>query len=71
MLTYYLPDRSMPWSKMFGVMEKAKEKYPVDDYNISQTTLEQIFLQFTKYQRDADSVESDPGPAIDKTVTIL
>ncbi|CAG9094857.1 unnamed protein product [Plutella xylostella] len=50
LLTYYLPDRSMRWSRMFGTMERAKRTLAVEDYSISQTTLEQIFLQFTKYQ---------------------
>ncbi|KAF9424045.1 hypothetical protein HW555_000754 [Spodoptera exigua] len=53
LLTYYLPDRSMAWSRMFGVMERAKRDLEIEDYSISQTTLEQIFLQFTKYQRQA------------------
>ncbi|KAG6447126.1 ATP-binding cassette sub-family A member 2 [Manduca sexta] len=52
LLTYYLPDRSIPWSRMFGIMENAKRDLLIEDYNISQTTLEQIFLQFTKYQRE-------------------
>lgn len=54
-LTYYLPDRSVPWSRMFGIMEKAKRELDVEDYSILQTNLEQIFLQFTKYQRDQSS----------------
>ncbi|XP_050346196.1 ATP-binding cassette sub-family A member 2-like isoform X2 [Nymphalis io] len=51
-ITYYLPDRNMPWSRMFGIMEHAKRELDVEDYSILQTTLEQIFLQFTKYQRE-------------------
>uniref|UniRef100_A0A1E1WJI6 ABCA1-4-like C-terminal R2 regulatory domain-containing protein n=1 Tax=Pectinophora gossypiella TaxID=13191 RepID=A0A1E1WJI6_PECGO len=53
LLTYYLPDKSVAWSRMFGIMEAAKRDLPVEDYSISQTTLEQIFLQFTKYQHEA------------------
>ncbi|XP_028174675.1 ATP-binding cassette sub-family A member 1-like [Ostrinia furnacalis] len=53
LLTYYLPDRSIAWSRMFGIMEQAKRDLQVEDYSISQTTLEQIFLQFTKYQQEA------------------
>ncbi|XP_063533945.1 phospholipid-transporting ATPase ABCA3-like [Cydia strobilella] len=52
LLTYYLPDRSVAWSKMFGTMERCRQHHDVEDYTISQTTLEQIFLQFTKYQRE-------------------
>lgn len=33
-------------------MEKAKEQYNIDDYSVSQTTLEQVFLNFAKYQRE-------------------
>lgn len=46
----------MPWSRMFGVMERAKQELEVEDYSISQTTLEQIFLQFTKYQRENNTM---------------
>ncbi|CAH0397901.1 unnamed protein product [Chilo suppressalis] len=53
LLTYYLPDRSLAWSNMFGIMERAKRDINVEDYSISQTTLEQIFLQFTKYQQES------------------
>ncbi|XP_041978072.1 phospholipid-transporting ATPase ABCA1-like [Aricia agestis] len=53
LLTFYLPDRTMAWSRMFGVMERAKRELDIEDYSILQTTLEQIFLQFTKYQKTA------------------
>lgn len=52
MLTYYLPDITVAWSKMFGTMERCRQSHDIEDYTISQTTLEQIFLQFTKYQRE-------------------
>ncbi|KAL4712265.1 hypothetical protein ACJJTC_004027 [Scirpophaga incertulas] len=52
LLTYYLPDKSIAWSRMFGIMEHAKREINVEDYSISQTSLEQIFLQFTKYQQE-------------------
>ncbi|KAJ8730119.1 hypothetical protein PYW07_017157 [Mythimna separata] len=57
LLTYYLPDRSMAWSRMFGIMERAKQELEIEDYSISQTTLEQIFLQFTKYQRQEGATQ--------------
>ncbi|CAK1547174.1 unnamed protein product [Leptosia nina] len=50
LITYYLPDRTVSWSNMFGIMERAKGDLPLEDYSILQTSLEQIFLQFTKYQ---------------------
>lgn len=59
--------RSPPWAcwqqpfcshKVFGVLEKAKEKYAVDDYSVSQISLEQVFLSFAHLQPPAE----DEGP---------
>ncbi|KAB0401470.1 hypothetical protein E2I00_009254 [Balaenoptera physalus] len=36
--------------KVFGVLEKAKEKYGMDDYSVSQISLEQVFLSFAHLQ---------------------
>lgn len=43
---------------MFGVLEKATEKYGVDDYSVSQTSLEQVFLSFAHVQPPTE----DAGP---------
>ncbi|XP_077296644.1 phospholipid-transporting ATPase ABCA3-like [Arctopsyche grandis] len=51
LITYYLPDINVRWSTIFGVMEAAKEELNIEDYSIGQTSLEQIFLQFTNDQR--------------------
>ncbi|KAG1651998.1 ATP-binding cassette sub-family A member 3 [Nymphon striatum] len=49
---YHIPlDPSVGWAKIFGAMEKAKEKYHIEDYTVSQTSLEQVFLQFAALQR--------------------
>lgn len=37
---------------MFGLMEDAKDRIDIEDYSISQTSLEQVFLSFTKYQKE-------------------
>lgn len=42
---------------MFGIMEKCKNIHDIEDYSISQTTLEQVFLSFTKYQIDKVSTQ--------------
>ncbi|KAL5277954.1 ABCA3.2 family protein [Megaselia abdita] len=51
-LTYYIPLSSVKWSKIFGMMEKNRDSLNIEDYSISQTTLEQIFLEFAKFQRE-------------------
>lgn len=51
---YQLTDRSKTWANLFGYMEKAKHEYNIEDYSISQTTLEQVFLNFTRSQREVE-----------------
>lgn len=36
--------------KVFGTLEAAKEKYNIDDYAVSQISLEQVFLSFAQFQ---------------------
>ncbi|XP_032184445.1 ATP-binding cassette sub-family A member 3-like isoform X1 [Mustela erminea] len=45
-LTYYIPSKDKSWGKVFGILEDAKEQFNLEDYSISQITLEQIFLAF-------------------------
>ena len=50
-----IPENSqLTWSKVFQVMENAKNEQGVEDYLLSQTTLEKVFLNFAKYQRTED-----------------
>uniref|UniRef100_A0A8I6AQZ2 ATP binding cassette subfamily A member 3 n=1 Tax=Rattus norvegicus TaxID=10116 RepID=A0A8I6AQZ2_RAT len=50
MVHYHLPGCDLSWAKVFGILEKAKEKYGVDDYSVSQISLEQVFLSFAHLQ---------------------
>lgn len=60
MLTYHIPiGREMQWSSMFGTMQLAKKKFTsIEDYTLSQTTLEQVFLSFAHQQMDTNNVLS-------------
>lgn len=51
LLTYYIPKTNLAWSQMFGMMEDAKRKLNIEDYSLGQTSLEQVFLTFTKAQK--------------------
>ncbi|KAB0796417.1 hypothetical protein PPYR_10478 [Photinus pyralis] len=54
LLTYYIPPNDqLRWSMMFGIMETAKDRFNIEDYSIGQCSLEQVFLSFTKYQKEA------------------
>ncbi|XP_026750211.2 phospholipid-transporting ATPase ABCA3-like [Galleria mellonella] len=46
--TYYLNDVGLPWWRVFHIMEEARKQFPLEDYSVSQTTLEQVFLRFTR-----------------------
>lgn len=48
--------------KIFGVMEANKLSLQIDDYSVSQTTLDQVFINFAKSSdsdRDSDEEEED------------
>ncbi|XP_063224038.1 phospholipid-transporting ATPase ABCA3-like [Bacillus rossius redtenbacheri] len=51
LLTFYIPPNSgLKWSRMFGVMERAKASLHISGYSLGQTSLEQVFLIFSKQQ---------------------
>lgn len=53
-LTFHITD-NLKWSEMFATLAQMKNELGLADYALSQTSLEQVFLFFTKsglYQRD-------------------
>ena len=44
---------SVPLSRLFAAMEAAKQTHGFAEYGITQTTLEQIFVDFARAQVDA------------------
>ncbi|XP_072455433.1 phospholipid-transporting ATPase ABCA3-like isoform X2 [Notamacropus eugenii] len=50
MVHYHLPKENLKWSKVFGIMEEVKDKYKLDDYSVSQVSLEQVLLSFAHLQ---------------------
>lgn len=53
-------DTSIEVADVFSLMEQCKDSYFVQDYSVHETTLEQIFLTFTKLQKldDEERIES-------------
>lgn len=49
-LTYIVPVEKIVWSNVFGVMENAKDSLNIEDYAISQSSLESVVLMFVKEQ---------------------
>lgn len=52
LLTYFIPKSDLKWSTMFRLMEDAKVSLNIEDYSLSQTSLEQVFLSFAKLQTE-------------------
>uniref|UniRef100_A0A3B3WRX8 ABC transporter domain-containing protein n=1 Tax=Poecilia mexicana TaxID=48701 RepID=A0A3B3WRX8_9TELE len=50
MVHYHLTDKALTWAQVFGTLEAAKEKYRIEDYCVSQISLEQVFLSFAQFQ---------------------
>jgi ATP-binding cassette subfamily A (ABC1) protein 3 len=48
--------QDIPLSAIFGEMERAKEEFGLEDYAVSQATLEQVFLEFADKQEPEESM---------------
>ncbi|CAG7824302.1 unnamed protein product [Allacma fusca] len=51
---YYVPVRNAKWAKLFAAMEVAKEEFKLEAYSVGQTSLEQVFFNFTTGQKSAE-----------------
>ncbi|KAF6019161.1 hypothetical protein EB796_022529 [Bugula neritina] len=56
---YDIPRENISWAAIFEKMESNKVSLNIEDYSVSQTTLEQVFLNFARTQVPPD--ESKPG----------
>uniref|UniRef100_UPI00398F4B51 phospholipid-transporting ATPase ABCA1-like n=1 Tax=Pristiophorus japonicus TaxID=55135 RepID=UPI00398F4B51 len=54
MLQYQLPSYQSSLSRIFSILSSNKEKLQIEDYSVSQTTLDQVFVNFAKDQSDDD-----------------
>nr|XP_012645592.1 ATP-binding cassette sub-family A member 3-like isoform X2 [Microcebus murinus] len=56
-LNYSVPKKDNGWGKVFGILERAKEQFDMEDYSISQITLDQVFLTFAYTDETAENYE--------------
>ncbi|XP_077981076.1 phospholipid-transporting ATPase ABCA1-like [Glandiceps talaboti] len=54
MVEYQLPSDKTSLAQLFGAMEANKNRLLIEDYSVSQTTLDQVFINFAKMQKDLD-----------------
>lgn len=52
LLTYAIPGDSgaVQWSSMFERMQLAQSRYAIENFTLSQTTLEDVFLKLAEKQ---------------------
>uniref|UniRef100_A0A8D2MJU0 P-type phospholipid transporter n=1 Tax=Zonotrichia albicollis TaxID=44394 RepID=A0A8D2MJU0_ZONAL len=54
MLQYQLPSSPSSLAKIFSILSQNKKRLHIEDYSVSQTTLDQVFVNFAKDQSDDD-----------------
>ncbi|XP_010886853.2 phospholipid-transporting ATPase ABCA1 isoform X2 [Esox lucius] len=54
MLQYQLSSAKTTLARIFSILAKNKEWLLIEDYSVSQTTLDQVFVNFAKDQSDED-----------------
>lgn len=57
MLQYQLPSSLTSLARIFSLLSKNKELLHIEDYSVSQTTLDQVFVNFAKDQSDEDHLK--------------
>ncbi|XP_014907104.1 ATP-binding cassette sub-family A member 1-like isoform X2 [Poecilia latipinna] len=57
MLQYQLPSSLTSLARIFSLLSKNKEALSIEDYSVSQTTLDQVFVNFAKDQSDEDHLK--------------
>lgn len=63
LLHFHLTEASVKLGRVFGIAESMRTAFDVEDYSISQTTLEQVFINFAQSQVDPDDVRLVTGAA--------
>ncbi|XP_036595067.1 phospholipid-transporting ATPase ABCA1 [Trichosurus vulpecula] len=57
MLQYQLPSSLSSLARIFSVLSQNKKRFHIEDYSVSQTTLDQVFVNFAKDQSDDDHLK--------------
>nr|XP_045371217.1 phospholipid-transporting ATPase ABCA1 isoform X6 [Camelus bactrianus] len=57
MLQYQLPSSLSSLARIFSALSQSKKRLHIEDYSVSQTTLDQVFVNFAKDQSDDDHLK--------------
>ncbi|XP_071433900.1 phospholipid-transporting ATPase ABCA7 isoform X2 [Pithys albifrons albifrons] len=58
LLRYHLPARTAPLATIFSLLAAHRGPCHIEDYSVSQTTLDQVFVHFAQEQNDGDPGEA-------------
>lgn len=53
----HINEANLSLAQLFRIIESCKQTYSIEHYTVSQTTLEQVFLNFARSQLDADELQ--------------
>ena len=48
----------LSYAQLFGAVERARSTYDIDDYSVTQASLEQVFIGFARLQREPQMIKS-------------
>lgn len=51
LITFHIPTVTLKWSEVFGMMSRLKSENTINDFTVTQMSLEQVFLHFTKEEQ--------------------
>ncbi|XP_067154833.1 glucosylceramide transporter ABCA12 [Apteryx mantelli] len=69
MVEYHVPVSAGGVANIFDLLETNKTAFKIRHFSVSQTTLEEVFINFAKDQADPDSADTGPDMASDSCDT--
>nr|XP_009931047.1 PREDICTED: ATP-binding cassette sub-family A member 12 [Opisthocomus hoazin] len=69
MVEYHIPVSAGGVANIFDLLEASKAAFNIRHFSVSQTTLEEVFINFAKDQADPDSVDTGPDVTLDSSDT--
>ncbi|XP_042560484.1 phospholipid-transporting ATPase ABCA1a isoform X2 [Clupea harengus] len=70
MLQYQLPSSLTSLARIFSLLSNHKKQLRIEDYSVSQTTLDQVFVNFAKDQSDEDHLKDIASSKRDAVVDL-
>ncbi|XP_067994108.1 glucosylceramide transporter ABCA12 [Melanerpes formicivorus] len=69
MVEYHIPVSAGGVANIFDLLEASKAAFNIRHFSVSQTTLEEVFINFAKDQADPDGVDAGPDVTMDSSDT--